>query len=73
MKLNEKEKTVNDFVYLSSTSLTDLQKRYSPVELEALALQWAVNKCHYFLYDAPIIGHFTDSTGVAGLMEKDLC
>merc|ERR1711954_264000 len=71
--VNEMERTVRDFVYLASTSLMDAQRRYSPVELEALALSWAVNKCHYFLYDAPFIDHYTDSTGVAGLMKKDLC
>ena len=71
--VNEKERTVRDFVHLGSTSLTDAQRRYSPVELEALALSWAVNKCHYFLYEAPFIDHFTNSTGVAGLMKKDLC
>ena len=36
-------------------------------------MSWAVNKCHYFLYEAPFIDHYTDSTGVAGLMKKDLC
>ena len=44
--INDKEKTVCDFVYLGSTSLTNAQKRYSPVKRDALALQWAVNKCH---------------------------
>ena len=59
-------------MHLGSTSLTDTQKGYSPVELESLALAWAVGQCHYYLYEAPMINHYTDSTGVVGLMKKDL-
>ena len=70
--IDDKEKTIRDIVHLGSTSLTETQKRYSPVELESLALAWAVGKCHYYLYEAPIIYHYTDSTGVVGLMKKDL-
>ena len=70
--IDDKEKTIRDIVHLGSTSLTETQKRYSPVELESLALAWAVGKCHYYLYEAPIIHHYTDSTGVVGLMKKDL-
>ena len=44
--IDDKEKTIRDIVHLGSTSLTDTQKRYSPVELESLALSWAVGKCH---------------------------
>ena len=70
--IDDKEKTIRDIIYLGSTSLTETQKRYSPVELESLALAWAVGKCHYYLYEAPQIFHYTDSTGVVGLRKKDL-
>ena len=71
--MDDTEKTIRDIVHLGSTSLTDTQKRYSPVELEALALSSAVGKCHYYLYEAPLTNHYADSTGVVGLMKKDLC
>ena len=68
----ETERIVRDIIYLGSTSLSDTQKRYSPVELESLALAWAVGKTHYYLYEAPKVTHYTDSTGVVGLRKKDL-
>ena len=57
---------------MGSTSLSETQKRYSPVELESLALAWAVGKTHYYIYEAPKVTHYTDSTGVVGLRKKDL-
>ena len=70
--VGETERTIRDIIYLGSTSLTETQKRYSPVELESLALAWAVGKSHYYLDEAPQIFHYTDSTGVVGLRKKDL-
>ena len=70
--IGDQEKTIRDIIYLGSTSLTETQKRYSPVELESLALAWAVGKSHYYLYEALQIFHYTDSTGVVGLRKKDL-
>ena len=56
-------------MHMGSTSLTDAQRRYSLMELEALALQFSVQKCHFFLYEALVIEHYTDSMGVAGLVK----
>ena len=70
--INDEEKSVRDFIHVGSTSLTDAQRRYSPVEFEALPLQWSASKCHFFLCEAPVIEHYTDSTGVAGLLKKDI-
>ena len=37
-------------VYFSSKALTDSQKGYVAIELEALAVSWAIEKFHHFLY-----------------------
>ena len=37
-------------VYFSSKALTDSQKGYVAIELEALAVSWAMEKFHHFLY-----------------------
>ena len=70
--LDEEEETIRDIIHLGSTSVTEVQACYSPVELECLAAQWACEKCHYFLADAPKINLFTDSSGLVGLRKKDL-
>ena len=37
-------------VYFASKALTDVQKCYAVIELEALAVAWAMEKFHHFLY-----------------------
>ena len=42
-------------VYFASKSLQDVECRYVAIELEALAVTWAMEKFHHFLYSS----HFT--------------
>ena len=70
--MDGEEETIRDIIHLGSTSVTEVQAPYLPVELECLAAQWACEKCHYFLADAPKINLFTDSSGLVGLWKKDL-
>ena len=37
-------------IYFASKSLTDAQRNYVAIELEALAVSWAVQKFHHYLY-----------------------
>ena len=37
-------------VYFASKSLTTAQQNYVAIELEALAVSWAVQKFHHYLY-----------------------
>ena len=37
-------------VYLSSKALTEAQWGYAAIEIESLAVAWAIEKFHYFLY-----------------------
>ena len=65
--IDGEEETVQDIIHLGSTSVTQVQAGYSPVELECLATQWACEKLHYFLADAPKINFFTDSSRLVRL------
>ena len=40
-------------ILCSSRSLTSAQSRYAAIELECMAVQWAVSKCEYFLKASP--------------------
>ena len=42
-------------IYFASKSLTDAEKGYIAIKLEALAVSWACEKFHHFLYGS----HFT--------------
>ena len=37
-------------IYFASKALTDAQKGYVAIELELLAVAWAMEKFHHFLY-----------------------
>ena len=45
-------------IYFVTKSLTDAEKGYVAIELEALAVSWACEKFHHFLYGS----HFTLQT-----------
>ena len=42
-------------VYFSSKALTEVQEGYVAIELESLAVVWAMEKFHHFLYASHII------------------
>ena len=69
---NGKKKITRTIIHIGSTSLTDAQSRYSPMELEMLCVQWSTQKLHYFLLGAPIIHLHTDSSGVIGVLKKHI-
>ena len=45
-------------IYFANKSLTDAEKGYVAIELKALAVSWACEKFHHFLYGS----HFTQQT-----------
>ena len=59
-------------VTLGSTGLTPTQSRYSTVELEALAIYYAVSKLDYFTRYAPLVEVFTDSKTCVDYLNIDL-
>ena len=57
-------------VQCGSCSLTDTQRRYAIVELEALAISWAVRKCHFWLAGRDFMV-YTDHKPLEGVFRKD--
>ena len=58
-------------VYFASKSLTTVQKNYVAIELEALAVSWAVHKFHHYLYDRPFMLQ-TDQKLLQAILSKSL-
>ena len=59
-------------IQCGSCSLTETQERYATVELECLAIQWAVNKCEFYLRGLPDFKILTDHRPLVGLFKKSL-
>ena len=58
-------------VYLASNALTEAQKGYIVIELESLAVAWAMGKFHHFLYASHfILG--TDQKPLESILCKSL-
>ena len=59
-------------IQCDSCSLTETQERYATIELECLAIQWAVNKCEFYLRGLPDFKILTDHRPLVGLFQKSL-
>ena len=59
-------------IICGSRSLTGAQKRYATVELEALAIIWAIGKCDYYLRGLPSFRVITDHKPLLGVFDKEL-
>lgn len=55
-----------------SCSLTPTQSRYATVELECLAVQWAIRKCDFWLRGIPHFKVITDHRPLVGIFHKPL-
>ena len=69
------QKTPEDHLYIvtcGSKSLTDTQKRYSTIELECLAIKWAILKCPYYLFGLPTFTVLTDHRPLEGVFKKTI-
>ena len=55
-----------------SKSLSDTQKRYSTIELECMAISWAVQKCDFYLRGLPDFQVSTDHRPLEGIFAKCL-
>ena len=58
-------------VYFTSIALTDTQKAYVAIELESLAVVWAMEKFHHFLYGTHFILE-TDQKWLEAILSKSL-
>ena len=58
-------------VYFASKALSDSQKGYVAIELEALAVSWAMEKFHHFLYATKFVLE-TDQKPLEAILAKSL-
>ena len=58
-------------VYFTSKALTETQKGYVAIELESLAMVWAMEKFHHFLYGTHFILE-TDQKLLKAILSKSL-
>ena len=69
---NGSDKPVFNIVHCGSKGLTSTQQRYSTIELECLAIVWAIQKCHFYLRGLPIFQVYTDHRPLEGVFQKDI-
>ena len=55
-----------------SKSLTPTQQRYSTIELECLAMHFAVSKCSFYLKGCETFTVATDHRPLEGVFKKDI-
>ena len=55
-----------------SCALTPTQSRYATIELEALAIVWAIRKCTFYLYGIQHFTVVTDHNPLVGIFKKDV-
>ena len=55
-----------------SCSLTPTQQRYATVELECMAIQWAITKSEFYLRGLPAFDVLTDHRPLVGVFRKQL-
>ena len=65
-------KDVFKIVHCGSKGLTPTQQRYSTIELECLAIVWAILKCSFYLPGLPIFTVYTDHRPLHGVFQKDV-
>ena len=59
-------------IQCGSKSLTPTQQRYATRELECMAIQWAVEKCDFYLRGLTQFHVITDHKPLEGIFKKDL-
>ena len=59
-------------IQCGSCSLSETQQIYATIELECLAIKWAVNKCDFYLRGLPAFTVLTDHRPLVGIFRKQL-
>ena len=65
-------KPIFKIVHCGSKVLTPTQQRYSTIELEYLAIIWAIQKYHFYLRGLPIFQVYTGHRPLEGVFKKDI-
>merc|ERR1711951_179831 len=69
--MDENWKSNQVVIAMGSTSLSDCQARYSPVEKECLAALTAITKLDYYCRAAPEVNVYSDCSTLVSLSKKD--
>ena len=59
-------------IMCGSAALTESQQRYSVIETELLAIQWAIEKCDYYVRGIREFKVFTDHKPLVGVFQKEM-
>ena len=70
--LCQKENDNYVLITCGSKSFTPTQQRYATIELECLAIIWAIQKCEFFLKGLPTFTVATDHRPLVGTFSKNL-
>ena len=62
----------SNILQCGSATLSPSQRNHSIVELELLAVTWALGKCEYFTRGAPKVTVMSDHASLVGLEKRDL-
>ena len=57
-------------VQCGSCSLTPTQQCYATIELECMAIQWAIKKCEFYLRGLPTFDELTDHRPLVGIFRN---
>ena len=60
-------------IQCGSASLTPTQTRYATIKLECMAIQWAIQKCSYFLRGLETFEVWTDHKPMVSIFQKSIC
>ena len=58
-------------IQCGSASLTSTQTRYATIELECMAILWAIKKCSYYILGLPTFEVWTDHKPLVGILAKN--
>ena len=70
--LMQKKGKSQSLVQCGSCSLTPTQQRYATIELECMAIQWAIKKCEFYHQGLHHFEVLTDHRPLVGIFKKQL-
>ena len=65
--LIQRKDNLHFLIQCGSCSLTPTQQRYATIELECMAIQWAINKCEFYLRGLPTFDVLTHHRPLVGI------
>ena len=66
------DKPIFKIVHCRSKGLTPTLQRFSTIELECLAIIWAIQQCRFYLCGLPLFWVYTDHRPMEGVFQKGI-